>query len=88
MPRALLASRPGNSMKKMPLSRMPLPNGMVFTIGPRVLPAFCGMRILWSKRLMFWSFLLLYIGCFLRVAAEPLAYASLCRHGRSCHVRP
>jgi uncharacterized protein involved in response to NO len=50
---------------------------MVFTIGPRVLPAFCGMRILRSKRLMFWSLLLLYIGCFLRVAAEPLAYESL-----------
>ena len=38
--------------------------GMVFAIGQRVLPAFCGMRILWSKRLMFWSLLLLYTGCF------------------------
>lgn len=51
--------------------------GMVFAIGQRVLPAFCGMRILWSKRLMFWSLLLLYSGCFLRVLAEPLAYESL-----------
>lgn len=51
--------------------------GMVFTIGQRVLPAFCGMRILWSKRLMFWSLLLLYTGCFLRVASEPLAYENL-----------
>lgn len=51
--------------------------GMVFTIGPRVLPAFCGMRILWSKRLMFWSLLLLYLGCFLRAASEPLAYEHL-----------
>ncbi len=28
---------------------------MVFTIGQRVLPAFCEMRLLWSKGLMFWS---------------------------------
>ncbi|MDR5730456.1 MAG: NnrS family protein [Terriglobia bacterium] len=48
--------------------------GMVFTIGQRVLPAFCGMRVLWSTRLMFWSLLLLHIGCFLRVTLEPLAY--------------
>src|SRR6185312_4042034 len=51
--------------------------GMVFSIGPRILPAFCGMRILWSKRLMFWALLLLNSGCFLRVAAEPLAYENL-----------
>lgn len=48
--------------------------GMVFVIGPRVLPAFCGMRILWSKGLMFWALLLLHVGCALRVLAEPLAY--------------
>jgi hypothetical protein len=48
--------------------------GMVFAIGPRVLPAFCGMRILWSKGLMFWALLLLHVGCALRVMAEPLAY--------------
>lgn len=51
--------------------------GMVFTIGQRILPAFCGMRVLWSKRLMFWSLLLLYGGCTLRVASEPLAYEKL-----------
>ncbi|MEO8736475.1 MAG: hypothetical protein ABI380_08025 [Edaphobacter sp.] len=51
--------------------------GMVFVIGPRILPAFCGMKVLWSKRLMFWSLLLLYSGCFLRVCSEPLAYESL-----------
>jgi uncharacterized protein involved in response to NO len=51
--------------------------GMVFTIGPRILPPFCGMRVLWSKRLMFWSLLLLYSGCSLRVASEPLAYEKL-----------
>ena len=50
--------------------------GMVFVIGQRVLPAFCGMRILWSTRLMFWSLLLLHVGCLLRVTLEPLAYES------------
>jgi hypothetical protein len=48
--------------------------GMVFAIGQRVLPAFCGMRVLWSTQLMFWSLLLLHAGCLLRVAMEPLAY--------------
>lgn len=48
--------------------------GMVFVIGQRVLPAFCGMRVLWSTRLMFWSLLLLNVGCALRVTMEPLAY--------------
>ncbi|MEO6909852.1 MAG: hypothetical protein ABI158_02880 [Edaphobacter sp.] len=51
--------------------------GMVFVIGPRILPAFCGMKVLWSKRLMFWSLLLLSSGCFLRIASEPLAYENL-----------
>jgi len=48
--------------------------GMVFVIGQRVLPPFCGMRILWSSRLMFWSLLFLHLGCALRVLSEPLAY--------------
>ena len=47
---------------------------MVFTIGQRVLPTFCGMRLLWSKELMFWSLALLNLGCLLRVSMEPLAY--------------
>lgn len=47
---------------------------MVFTIGQRILPAFCGMRILWSKELMFWSLALLNLGCLVRVSMEPLAY--------------
>lgn len=51
--------------------------GMVFAIGQRVLPAFCGMKVLWSTQLMFWSLFLLYVGCFLRVLAEPLAYEGL-----------
>ncbi|MEO6828528.1 MAG: NnrS family protein, partial [Acidobacteriaceae bacterium] len=48
--------------------------GMVFAIGQRVLPAFCGMRVLWSTRMMFWSLALLHLGCLLRVICEPLAY--------------
>ncbi len=47
---------------------------MVFTIGQRVLPAFCGMRLLWSSELMFLSLALLNLGCLLRVSMEPLAY--------------
>mgnify|MGYP001545292590 CR=1 FL=1 len=47
---------------------------MVFAIGQRVLPAFCGMRLLWSTELMFWSLALLNFGCLLRVSMEPLAY--------------
>jgi uncharacterized protein involved in response to NO len=47
---------------------------MVFAIGQRVLPAFCGMRLLWSPELMFWSLALLNAGCLLRVSMEPLAY--------------
>ena len=50
--------------------------GMVFVIGQRILPAFCGMRVLWSTRLMFWSLLLLHVGCAMRVTLEPLAYES------------
>ena len=47
---------------------------MVFAIGQRVLPAFCGMRILFSKRLMLGSLFLLNLGCFLRVSSEIPAY--------------
>lgn len=47
---------------------------MVFAIGQRVLPAFCGMHVLWSPRLMFWSLALLNLGCLWRVSMEPLAY--------------
>ncbi len=46
----------------------------VFCIGQRVLPAFCGMRILFSTKLMFAALGLLSIGCFLRVSSEILAY--------------
>jgi uncharacterized protein involved in response to NO len=47
---------------------------MIFAIGQRVLPAFCGMRILFSKQLMFGSLLLLNFGCLLRVSSEIPAY--------------
>ncbi len=47
---------------------------MVFSSGQRVLPAFSGMRLLFSTRLMFLSLLLLTVGCALRVSSEILAY--------------
>jgi uncharacterized protein involved in response to NO len=47
---------------------------MVFAIGQRVLPAFSGMRILFSTKLMFFALTLLGVGCFLRVSSEILAY--------------
>ncbi len=47
---------------------------MVFSIGPRILPHFCGVMRLFSTRLMFASLLLLQVGCTLRVSSEPLAY--------------
>jgi len=47
---------------------------MVFAIGQRVLPAFCGMRVLFSPRLMFASLALLNVGCAMRVISETGAY--------------
>lgn len=47
---------------------------MVFAIGQRVLPAFAGMRVLYSSRLMLTCLLLLNAGCLLRVTSEVLAY--------------
>jgi len=47
---------------------------MVFSVGQRVLPAFSGMRHLYSPRLMFFSLMLLTVGCTVRVASEVLAY--------------
>lgn len=49
---------------------------MVFSIGQRVLPAFCGMRTLFSPNLMFASLLTLNIGCVVRVGSEIAAYES------------
>ncbi|HEU5022853.1 MAG TPA: hypothetical protein VFT60_13220, partial [Bryobacteraceae bacterium] len=47
---------------------------MVFAIGQRILPAFCGARLLFSPNLMFASLALLNLGCVLRVASEIPAY--------------
>ncbi|HLJ42566.1 MAG TPA: hypothetical protein VKT50_13830, partial [Candidatus Acidoferrales bacterium] len=47
---------------------------MVLCVGQRVLPAFAGMRLLWSSRLMFAGLFLLILGCALRVSSEFLAY--------------
>jgi uncharacterized protein involved in response to NO len=50
---------------------------MVFAIGQRVLPAFSGMRLLFSTKLMFLALLLLTSGCVMRVSSEVLAYQGL-----------
>jgi hypothetical protein len=50
---------------------------MVFSIGPRILPHFCGVTRLFSSQLMFASLLLLQTGCFLRVTSEPTAYEGI-----------
>lgn len=47
---------------------------MVLSIGQRILPAFAGMRLLWSTKLMLAALLLLSVGCTLRVFSEVLAY--------------
>ena len=50
---------------------------MVFSVGQRILPAFSGMRLLFSTKLMFISLLLLASGCLVRVSSEILAYQDL-----------
>jgi hypothetical protein len=47
---------------------------MILAVGQRILPAFAGMRLLWSPRLMFIGLCLLTVGCTLRVFCEVLAY--------------
>lgn len=47
---------------------------MVFAIGQRILPAFCGARVLYSPRLMLASLAALNVGCVLRFASEIPAY--------------
>lgn len=49
----------------------------VFTVGPRVLPAFFNVRQLWSTRLMAVSLILLHIGCIIRVTSQILAYENI-----------
>jgi hypothetical protein len=50
---------------------------MVFAIGQRVLPAFSGMRVLFSPKLMFCALALLGCGCALRVSSEVFSYQNL-----------
>ena len=52
---------------------------MIFAIGPRVLPAFCGGRTIFSPRLMLAAGLMLNFGCLLRVASEIPAYEGFAR---------
>lgn len=47
---------------------------MVLAIGQRVLPAFSGMKLLWSTKLMFASLALIAIGCPMRVSLEIISY--------------
>lgn len=47
---------------------------MILSVGQRILPAFVGMRQLWSPKLMFAGLGLLTLGCTLRVSCEVLAY--------------
>ncbi|MFB3815167.1 MAG: NnrS family protein [Terriglobales bacterium] len=56
---------------------------MVFAIGQRVLPAFSGMRLLFSTRLMLVNLLLLNVGCLLRVGSEIIAYQGYASWGWS-----
>lgn len=50
---------------------------MVFAIGPRILPAFCGMRTLYRPSWMAVALVLLHVGCAMRVTLEPLAYEGI-----------
>jgi hypothetical protein len=52
---------------------------MVFCVAQRVLPAFSGMRLLFSTKLMFAALALLSVGCLLRVGSEVLAYHGFAR---------
>jgi len=47
---------------------------MILCVGQRVLPAFAGMRMLWSTKLMLGGLALVTLGCTLRVSCEVLAY--------------
>lgn len=54
---------------------------MVLAIGQRVLPAFGGMKLLFSKKLMLASLALLSVGCLLRVTGQTLAYEGYAAFG-------
>jgi uncharacterized protein involved in response to NO len=61
---------------------------MIFAIGPRILPAFCGGRVLFSKELMFVSLLLLHVGCAMRVISEIPAYEGFAGAQIFWHILP
>jgi len=75
------AANAGNPVGVWGASRHALTVGfvsmMVFCVGQRVLPAFSGMRLLFSSKLMFAGLLLLSCGCALRVSGEVLAYQGI-----------
>lgn len=75
---AIWASRAENASGIWGASRHALTVGflgvMVFSIGQRVLPAFSGMKLLFSTKLMFLALATLTLGCALRVSSEVLAY--------------
>jgi len=75
---SIWASRAGDAPGIWGASRHALTVGfiaaMVFSVGQRILPSFCGMRVLWSPRLMLAMLVLLMTGCTLRVASEITAY--------------
>jgi uncharacterized protein involved in response to NO len=47
---------------------------MILSVGQRIPPAFAGMRLLWSTKLMFAGLAIVTLGCTLRVSCEILAY--------------
>jgi hypothetical protein len=61
---------------------------MVFAIGQRILPAFCGARILFSKSMMLASVVLLNVGCALRVCSEIPAYEGFAGARLFWHILP
>jgi uncharacterized protein involved in response to NO len=75
---SIWASRAGEAPGIWGASRHALTVGfiaaMIFSVGQRILPSFCGMRVLWSPSLMLVMLVLLMTGCTLRVVSEILAY--------------
>jgi uncharacterized protein involved in response to NO len=47
---------------------------MILSVGQRILPAFAGIRMLWSTKLMFAGLAFVTLGCTLRVSSEIIAY--------------
>ena len=50
---------------------------MVFSVAPRMMPAFLGRKKLFSESLMFIALVFVNVGCFLRVSSEILAYQQI-----------